>query len=317
MLFLGFTPVFAAISNGEYDGFHLGILFLIGILAHIFVFVQNDYYDAEVDAKSKYVASRPLSTGKISKPRALLLFSGAFLLALALSFLWVYTWRAFWFLLVTFFLMTIYNKYSKKLPGMECVLSTGVFSLGLFGAFTVGAPLTPLAALISFVCFLQWFFSVGISANFKDVEYDTRQGIRTTPVILGVTAEHIPRLFIAYALGIQLLFLIILGLPFLLGLTSLTVQNLPVPLLGYGVLSSLVLLTTRGILTTPLEKRDTMLRYEGAHEGLSLLLIPFVLMPLFIDTLGVLLTTSLILLLIVWPLGILRFLYGKTLIPLE
>ena len=70
MLFLGFTPVFGAIANGEFNLIHLTILLIIGLLAHIFTFVQNDYYDTAIDSKSKYVSNRPLVTGSITQKTA-------------------------------------------------------------------------------------------------------------------------------------------------------------------------------------------------------------------------------------------------------
>ena len=59
---------------------------------------------------------------------------------------------------------------------------------GVFGALTVSDQVSTLAIIISCVGFLQWVFSVGVSANLKDVEFDTKLGIRTTPVIFGVHA---------------------------------------------------------------------------------------------------------------------------------
>ena len=77
MLFLGFTPVFGAIANGEFALSHLIILLIIGLLAHIFTFVQNDYYDFEIDRKSKYVSNRPLVTGSISQKTTVALFASS------------------------------------------------------------------------------------------------------------------------------------------------------------------------------------------------------------------------------------------------
>ena len=85
MLFLGFTPVFGAIANGEFAFQHLSILFIIGILAHIFVFVQNDYYDFKIDSKSKYVSDRPLATGNITQKTAAIIFLSSFILSLILT----------------------------------------------------------------------------------------------------------------------------------------------------------------------------------------------------------------------------------------
>ena len=85
MLFLGFTPVFGAIANGEFTQSHLIILFMIGLLAHIFTFVQNDYYDVEIDRKSKYVSNRPLATGGISQKTAFIIFASSLMLSLLLA----------------------------------------------------------------------------------------------------------------------------------------------------------------------------------------------------------------------------------------
>ena len=85
ILFIGFTPVFGAICNGAFEIIHLFLLLLIGLLGHIFVFVQNDYYDIEVDRQSKYVVQRPLTSGLISRTQARILFLGSFLLSIALA----------------------------------------------------------------------------------------------------------------------------------------------------------------------------------------------------------------------------------------
>jgi hypothetical protein len=95
------------------------------------------------------------------------------------------------------------------------------------------------------------------------------------------------------------------------------IGGVPLPLFCFLIVSIVLFFTTRGILTTSLKKRDTMLRYEGAHEGIALLLIPFVLFSYLVEHVGILPPLLLILLLIAWPLFTLRLLFGKTLIPLE
>jgi hypothetical protein len=204
---------------------------------------------------------------------------------------------------------------------MEYVLGAAVFMYGMFGALTVSDEVSTLAIIISCVGFLQWVFSVGISANLKDVEFDTKLGIRTTPVILGV---HVvgnqlkkPVRFIMYTYAIKGIHLLVAMLPFILGYTSVLLNGYPIPLLGFFVIAFILLFTTRGILTTSLKERNLMLRYEGAHEGLALLLIPLVLLSYLVEHVGVLPTFCFMLFLIFWPLLCLRFLFGKTLIPLE
>ncbi len=321
ILFIGFTPVFGALCNGEFDVFHLSLLLLIGVLGHIFVFVQNDYYDVEVDRQSKYVVQRPLTSGKISRTNALILFLGSFIISFVLAGIFFFSVRSFVFLFLSFFLMTLYNKFSKRLPGMEYVLGAAVFSYGIYGALTVSDNVSLFAMIISGVAFLQWIFSVGVSANLKDVEFDTKLGIRTTPVLFGVQAVGTqlkkPVSFILYTYGIKLVHLTVALLPFFFGYASPLLKGYPIPLLGFLVLACVLLFTTRGILTTPLNRRDQMLRYEGLHEGLALLLTPCVLLSYLVEHLGVLLPFLLLFVLVIWPLLCLRFLYGKTLIPLE
>jgi 4-hydroxybenzoate polyprenyltransferase len=321
ILFLGFTPVFGALCNGQFDGFHLVVLLSIGLLMHVFTFVQNDYYDMDVDRQSTYVAQRPLITGTIPRSKAFLLVVFSFFSCVILSAAFLFALRSLAMLFVSFFLITLYNKYSKHVTGMEYVLATGVFTLGIFGAFTVSETITPLALIISSAGFLQWVFSVGVSANLKDVEFDTKLGIRTTPVLLGVhVADHTlkkPFIFTLYAYGIKAVHLLVAFLPFLLGYTAFILFGFPVSLICFLLIGISIIITTYGILNTPLKNRDRMLRYEGVQEGFSLLLIPSTLLSYLVEHFGVLPTILLFLLMIVWPLFILRALYGRTLIPLE
>ena len=321
ILFLGLTPVFGAICNGEFRFLNLSILFIIGLLSHIFTFVQNDYYDMEIDKKSKYVIDRPLASGEISKKNVFIIILFSFIISMVLAVLFFFTIPSFFVLLLSFFLVTLYNKYSKKISGMEYVLGTGVFTYGIFGALTVSTNISALAVIISLVGFMQWLFSVGISANLKDVEYDSKLGIKTTPIIFGVKAAdnklEKPLLFRGYAYSIKITHIMIASLPFLLGYTSIVVFNLPIPFMLFLILLIVLLYTTFGILSAPLAKRETMLRYGGVHEGFALLLIPIVLMSYLIENIDVLPTLLLITLMIVWPLFSLRLLFGKKMIPLE
>ncbi len=321
ILFIGFTPVFGAVCNGQFDIFRLSVLLLIGLLGHIFVFVQNDFYDIEVDRHSKYVGQRPLSSGFVSRTNARILYLGSFFLSLILACLFLFSIFSLVVLLVSFILMTLYNRLSKKLPLMEYVLGAAVFLYGMYGALTVSDSVSLFAIIISSVAFLQWIFSVGVSANLKDVEFDTKLGIKTTPVLFGVHAVETklikPVSFVLYTYGIQLIHLCIVILPFILGYTSYILFGYPIPLGGVLILAIILFIITRGILNAPLDRRDQMLRYEGIREGLALLLIPVVLLSYLLEHFGLLLPFLLLLVMILWPLLCLRGLYGKTLIPLE
>jgi 4-hydroxybenzoate polyprenyltransferase len=321
MLFLGFTPVFGGLCNGQFDAFRLLLLLIIGLLGHIFVFVQNDYYDMEIDRQSKYVMQRPLTSGVISRTQARVLFLGSFFLSVVLAAVFFFSIFYFVVLLLSFLLMTLYNRYSKCVAGMEYVLGAAVFMYGVFGALTFSNQVSTLAIIISCVCFLQWVFSVGVSANLKDLEFDMKLGIRTTPVVFGVLVHgnqlKKPSRFIVYTYAIKGAHLLVTLLPFFLGYTSILLNGYPIPLVGFFVIAILLLFTTRRTLTTSLKERNRMLRYVGAHEGLALLLVPFVLLSYLVKHIGVLPSFLLVVLLVLWPLLSLRLLFGKTLIPLE
>lgn len=321
MLFIGFTPVFSAIANGEFGFFKLLILFIIGALTHVFTFVQNDYYDIEIDKKSKYVSSRPLTTGSVTKKAVIIIFTGSFIITLLLAIVFFFTIYSFVMLLLSFLCMTLYNKYSKRFFGMEYTLGLGVFYLGIFGALTVSNSISNLVFLVCAAGFMQWLFSVGVSANLKDVEFDSKLGIRTTPTVFGVHVLkdklQIPLSFLFYAYFIKITHIILLSLAFFLGYTSIFVYDLPIPLISFVAISIISLYFTMKILSTPISKRDKMLIYIGFQEGPALLLIPVVLMSYLGENITIFWTFLLILLFIFWPVFWFRALFGKKMIPLE
>jgi len=321
MLFLGFTPVFSGMANGEFTFLKLLILLIIGFLGHIFTFVQNDYYDVQVDSKSKYVSNRPIVIGNITQKIALAIFAFSFIASLILTILFFFNLYSISILLIAFLFITLYNKYSKYFFGMEYILGLGIFSYGLFGAFSVSENISYLALIISAMGFLQWLFSVGISANLKDVEFDSKLKIRTTPIAFGTHISEkkliIPISFILYAFVIKFIHILVSLFAFIWGYTSIIVYNLPIPAICFLLLSIILFYLTWKILSTPMAKRDKMLIFVGLQEGLSLLLIPIVLMSYLIDNLGAIYTILIILILIFWPLFWFRILYGKRMIPLE
>ncbi len=321
MLFLGFTLVFGAIANGEFNFFHLTLLLIMGLFAHIFTFVQNDYYDVATDSKSSYVSNRPLVKGSITQKKAFVIFFASFLISSLIAIVFLFSYYSFALLLLSFLFITLYNKYSKKFFGMEYILGMGVFTYGIFGALTVSNIISNLAIIVSFFGFMQWLFSVGVSANLKDVEYDSKLGIKTTPTKFGVKASKeeliIPLSFKMYAVGIKIIHLVIAALPLLFGYTSIFVYNHPIPGFFFLVISIIVLYFTIKILTTPIKEREKMLIYVGLQEGLALLLLPILLMSILIDKFGIIQTFLLVILFIFWPLFWFRILYGKKMIPLE
>lgn len=290
MLFLGLAPMFGAVANGETRLPVLIALFFIGALYHVFTFVHNDIIDMEVDARSQYVAARPLVQGGISRRSAWMIAASAVVLLLILTVLLDSLWT---YLLVLGALVCVfvYNLWSKRLPFAEYVLGAGVLSVSLAGAMAVTPSVSVLSWLVVGSFFLQWVFSVGISANLKDVEEDTKNQVFTSPTQFGARFADgkvlVPRSFQIYAFGISVGYLIILGLPFVLRYVAASVQGFYWPVVGYALLFGCLMVTTGVLMRGPSSSRDQFLRYAGVHEGLALLVEPFVLMSLLLIAVGV------------------------------
>ncbi len=320
-LLLPLIVVFSALCNGQFDFFPLLGLFVIGIFIHIFGTFQNDYFDIELDKKSKYVSERPLVNGIVSRKGVLFLILFSFFASIILAYLFFFTIPAFLALLLSFFLATLYNKYSKRMPGMEYVMGAGVCTFGLFGALTVSDVLSPLVIFIVLFVLMKYVFNIGVSGNLKDVEYDSKQGIKTTPILLGVRAIgdelRIPAVFIIYAFSIKGINIGIALMPFLTGDVSMFLYGFPIPIICFSILSTLLIYTLWKILSTPLlSERDKMLRYAGIHEVLTYSLVPVVLMSYLVENINIF---ALILLIVVPPLWVkisVNVFFGKK-VPLE
>jgi len=312
--------LYCALCNGQFDFFPLLGLFIIGIFGHIFGFVQNDYFDIEIDKKSKYVSERPLAKGIVSLKGALFLFLFSFFASIILAYVFFFTILSFLTLLLSFFLATLYNRYSKRMPGMEYVLGAGHCTFVLFGALTVSDVLSHLVIFYVLFVLMTYVFNVGVSANLKDVKYDSKQGIKTTPMIFGVTEKddelRIPALFTTYAFSIKGIQIGIALLPFLAGYVSMFLYGLPVPVICFSILSTLLIYTLWKILFTPLSDRDKMLRYAGITQLLTYFLVPGVLMTYLVENINIYAPILLIVVQLLRSRFYLRAFLGKR-VPLE
>jgi 4-hydroxybenzoate polyprenyltransferase len=277
------------------------------------LFVQNDYFDIATDKKSEYVSERPLVKGIVSRKGALFLILFSFFAAIILAYVFFFTILSFLTLLLSNFLVTLYNKYSKRMPGMEYVLGAGVCAFALFGALTVSDLLSPLVIFIVLFVLLNY---VSVSVNLKDVKYDFKQGIKTTPMIFGVTVIdnelRIPAIFTIYAFSTKGIQIGIALMPFLTGYVSIFLYGFPIPVICFSILSTLIIYTLWKILSTPLSDRDKMIRYAGFHALLSYFLLPVVLMTYLVENINIF---APILLIVVPPLWIafsLKAFFGKS-----
>jgi 4-hydroxybenzoate polyprenyltransferase len=319
MLFLGLAPVFGAVANQVANGLVLWELLLFGLLYHVFTFVHNDIVDMEVDARSRYVAARPLLAGAVPRGHAVVLVLGALIGVLVLAVLSASVLTAV-LALAALGCAAAYNLWSKRSAFLEYLLGLGVFFLVLAGAVVVTPQVSVLAWVVAGAFFSQWVFSVGVAANLKDIEEDTKNGVFTSPTVFGVRFTSgrivIPRGFQAYAGLVSLAYIMVLGLPLALGIIPGNVW-ISVEWVGFVALSFALLVTTAGVLRGPSPSRDRFLRYAGVHEGLALLLVPMMLLTLLMENVGFYWTLVLLMVIVAWPLCWFRILFGKRLLPLE
>jgi 4-hydroxybenzoate polyprenyltransferase len=309
--------LYCALCNGQFDFFPLFGLFIIGIFFHIFGFVQNDYFDIEIDKKSKYVSERPLVKGIVSRKGALFIVLFSFFASLIIAYLFFFTPLSFLTLLLSFFLATLYNKYSKRMPGMEYVLGVVHLFLGLFAALTVSDVLSPLVIFVVLFVLIQ---HAGVSANFKDVKYDSEQGIKTTPILLGVRVVddelRIPAVFNIYAFSIRGINIGIALMPFIAGYVSMFLYGFPIPIICFSILSALIIYAQWEMLSTPLSERDAMVRYAGILEVLTYFLLPVVLMSYLTENINIFAPILLIVVPPLWVKFSVKALFEKR-VPLE
>lgn len=306
-VFIALMPILGALSNGIFHG--LGSLLLVGICANIFGFVQNDYFDIEIDKKSGYVADRPLASGLISKNEAMVFLSILFFISVLVTFFF-FSYLSLLFLLLYFIFYTIYNKYSKKFAWMEYFLGLSASMIFLSGAFSYSNKISLLCLLLSFLPILKYAFNVGISANLKDIKYDLMQGVKTTPVIFGATVNdtiHIPDSFKIYGYSLKIIFVFISFIAILL--------TKPFISLFLFVATTMLIFYTLPKIFENIEKRRKMLFYAEIHEILTYILMASILFDYVAIHANAFLSFSIIILPPLWILTCLKiFFAGK---PLE
>ncbi|MEM2977539.1 MAG: UbiA family prenyltransferase [Thermoplasmata archaeon] len=289
------APVFGALAMGERSLLPLLQLFVVGAGAHIYGFVLNDYLDMKIDRLSEDLKERPLVSGSVSPGAALAFALSGLGLMLGLGWAMVAGYpRAFVVLLIAVLLATIYNLISKHLPGMDIFVASAVFFLCVFGAVTVARDILYVSRLAWIVCGLgglQVLFMNVVAGGLKDIDHDSRGGARTLAVAMGCRVVgrdnrlEIPGFFRALAYTIQLLFIIALFSPFVLGL--LPREGWPLPgwflpvLLAVLLAGSAAMLAVSGLLLNQRRfVRDRMRRLIGTHYILNYILVPVMLVAL-------------------------------------
>lgn len=297
-------PVLGALAMGEQSLLRLAMLFIVGTGAHVYGFVLNDYIDMQIDGLSGELRQRPLVSGTIT-PRAALSFALSGLVVMLLlgylsmsvssslnttaGLLVVGRPRVMAVLVIAAILATIYNLVSKQLPGMDIFVAGAVFFLCVFGAASTAGDIDYVSRLGWIVCTLgglQVVFMNIVAGGLKDIDHNSKGGGKTLAVALGCKVSGnegrltIPPPFRALAYVIQIIYLLVLFSPFVLGLLGQSPLEMLLLLAVLIAISAAMLGTSYMLLNQTDFRRDRMRKFIGTHYILNYILVPIMLAPL-------------------------------------
>ena len=137
----------------------LVLLFIIGILMHIFVFVLNEYIDLDVDRLSPDLSKKPLVSGTITPKAALAVAFIALIISYIIFFIYFFNLWALIFLTLSVEFGAIYDIKGKRFAGSDFTLALWIFFFCLFGASIVSTEFSGVLYLIAGLGFFQILFN--------------------------------------------------------------------------------------------------------------------------------------------------------------
>lgn len=306
----------AAMIMGQTSILALFVLFCIGILYHIHVFVLNEYADIDVDRLSKDLKKKPLVSGDIPKNNARIIVVIAAITTIAITIVFFKSFSALLFLLLALLFGTLYDFYGKKIIGYsDTLIAASLSFIFLYGAGTVSEHLTTIIYIIAGMIFVAIIFANAVEGGLKDVDHDYLGGAKTLATLMGVTVNDGNlqismrfRFFGCSLIGICFVLLLLLGYqPEIhlqedeFGKTILIV-----------VLSIIILVTSYRLLTLKKFDRAQIKRLYAVLNSTAGIMLLVLLVPLI----GLVPTCILIIIPITWYVLFNIVLYGKPLQPL-
>ena len=299
---LAIPPIFGALSVGMYDLDSLIILFIIGGLSAIFGFVLNDYADVELDSLIQELKDKPLVKGAIARKTAVAVCIFSTILAFFFTFLlWKgetftdHRFAALGCLALAGIFGSIYNLYGKKIIASDFLVATSMSLVFLFGALSFSDNLGILPWAIFFLTFNQTLHMNAVEGGLKDADHDYLMGVKNIALRLGVKVEDktifIPFLFKALGMGIRLFSVILIFLPFLMGIEHYIWQ---IPVLVTLLL--IILFFETRLLYRSVFHRPDIRRLIAGVNFLRYMVVPIML----IGPLGIFRSSILIFLPIIW-----------------
>jgi len=287
----GVSPIMGAIAMGQNNIFTLFMLFLIGFFGHTYGFVLNDIIDYNIDKTSKEISDRPLVSGTISIRKAWIYAIFSMIISFIIAFYLALTTSIYYPIIVlalSAVFVTIYDLISKKIPGMDIILTTSIFFLILYGASSFAKDIFNVTKLALIVCILgsiQVLFMNAIAAGMKDIENDYRRGARTLAIKMGVRIIDgeliVPVTFKSLAYGIQLVDIIIVFLPFFIvwNVTNLSIFQY----IQWGIIiiiGIILFVLSSKLLNMKYFDRKKARGYIGSHYMINFTIVPIMLMTL-------------------------------------
>lgn len=202
---VAYVPLVGALASGRCDIVSIGILFTIGFLSHIYIFVSNEYIDLEIDKYSKALVKKPMIESNLPKIQALLIAAVALTIAIVLTILFFPKPTPFLLFIISIGFATIYNIYGKRIPGFEITVGVWAFTFCLFACVAIGGKITGLVYLLSILFLIQMWIACAVDGSIKDADHDYNAGVKTVATVLGVRTEGdrliIPTLFKLFCLA--------------------------------------------------------------------------------------------------------------------
>ncbi len=284
----GLSPVMGAIAMGNFEIFHLFLLFLIGFFGHSYGFVLNDIIDSKIDKLNKEISDRPLISGTISIRKAWIFAIISMVISFILAIYLCYELGSYFPLIVLFFsafVITIYDIISKKYPLMDVLSSSAVFLLIIFGATTVSGNLngvTTLAWIVGILGWIEVFFMQLVTGGLKDIKSDYEIGASTAALKFGVrvTKKNLFIMpfsykFVTYLIQIVNIFFVYL--PFFIVFKDRTTLHYILWILFF-IIGFLMLFISHRFLNLKYFDRGQMRKLFGIHFSINFSIVPLMLM---------------------------------------
>jgi len=309
------APLLGGLIMGQRELSQLAVLFIIGLLCHIFGFVLNEYVDVEVDKKSMDLEKKPLVSGSITKTQALFIVILSILCGYALIIFFYRSIYTVAFFSIALLFGGLYDIYGKRIAGMDFVLAGGFFFICLMGASTISTDFNSIVYLVCLVYYFQILYNNAVEGGLKDVDHDGIGGAKTLALSMGVNVKledlKITKSFAGFAYLLRFIFiglLVFLGSQPQLDFWS----NKHVFQIIIILFFTMIFLgTLYRFLKNVKFDRSKLKKLFSLHEMTSYFMLIIVLSPLF----DIWITLALLLLPAIWYLVFNIFLYGKLLNP--